>query len=39
VNHGECAAAGRRRGFWQAFAAGVAQLAVAEGRLKIKMRE
>jgi hypothetical protein len=39
VNDGERADAGRHHGFWQAFAAGVAQLAVEEGRLKIKMRE
>jgi hypothetical protein len=30
---------GTDTGFWQAFAAGVAQLAVEEGRLKIKLRE
>jgi hypothetical protein len=30
---------GTDTGFWQAFAAGVAQLAVEEGRLKIKLRK
>ena len=30
---------GTDTGFWQAFAAGVAQLAVEEGRLEIKLRE
>jgi hypothetical protein len=30
---------GSDTGFWQAFAAGVAQLEVEEGRLKIKLRE
>ena len=30
---------GSDNGFWQAFAAGIAQLAVEEGRLKIKLRE
>ncbi len=39
MNEGERADAGRHRGFWQAFAAGGAQLAVEEGRLKIKMRQ